>query len=230
MWIKKVLNRLREGIQASRSIEKIKQSSKTLIFAPFHGTPVPVVVRELTQAQVMACGDFSMIETFKDKISRPEKMDFVRILEYADRHHDICKKAILYPTYDDIIKAAGAGSLGDTKREAKELRKKLEEMPLGSEREALEKEIDSLLIWTDLILPDDFTAAIVSYSLGIEKSDIKDLTEEILHKAAILAERGHDNPADHVSGIFTDYMRDDINSRAWVILAEKRRDKNGSKT
>ena len=50
----------------------------------------------------------------------------------------------------------------------------------------------------------------------------------MLLEAAILAERGHNNPADHIHGIFTDFMKDDINKRAWILLTEEReKNKNG---
>jgi len=193
--------------------------------APFFGTPVPVMLRELTQAQIMACGSFSLIETFKDKIERQQKsdnLDLDTVIEYSEKHNEICKRALLKPTYDEIIEMITDTKIEEARNKLKELKERIKETPRGEERTKIEHEIDSLRVWTDLILPDDFTSFIVSYTLNIEKSDIKELTREVLLNAAILAEQGHDNPADHVTGKFTDFMKDDINSRAWIILRDAR--------
>jgi hypothetical protein len=82
------------------------------------------------------------------------------------------------------------------------------------------------MIWTDYLLPEDFTAFIASYALGIDKGDIKKVSEKMLLEAAALAEKGHDNPADHLDGIWPEVQKgfylDDINKRAWQILQEYR--------
>lgn len=209
------------------TIEAIKDAQYTLILAPFHGVPVPVMVRELTQAQIKACGNFSAIETFQDKIKKKQlsagKTDILQIIEYAEKHHEVCKRAIR--DYDKIIEAITDQSMNDARARVDAAKEKLKETKKGPERAALEKELDILRLWTDLILPDDFTATIVVYSLRINKSDIKELTKEALLSAAILAKRGNDNPADHLQGNFAPWMHDDINIRAWNILDDELKSK-----
>jgi hypothetical protein len=39
-------------------------------------------------------------------------------------------------------------------------------------------------------------------------------------EAAILAENGKDNPSDHISGIFTDHNKSDIDKHAWSVYAD----------
>ena len=70
-------------------------------------------------------------------------------------------------------------------------------------------------------LPKDFLSTITCYALGIEKSDIKEVTTNALMNAAVMAKMGNDNPSDHLKGLFTDYMKDDINKRAWILFQEK---------
>jgi len=57
----------------------------------------------------------------------------------------------------------------------------------------------------------------MSFALQQDNSDIKDVSEDMLFSAAIKATKGHDNPADHLPGNFTDFNREDINDRAWSI-------------
>jgi len=213
--------------------ETIKRAQYPIILAPFFGTPIPIMVRELTQAQIIACGNFSLIETFRDKIERQQnkkQFDILAAAEYAEKQHLICSKALIKPTYNEIIEMITDKSIVDAKSKIDELKEKLKETPRGEERTSLEKELDSLRVWTDLILPEDFMAVVMSYALGIDKSDIKELTSETLLRAAILAELGHNDPSDHIDGKFTAFMRDDINTRAWMILFDERqKNKKGPK-
>lgn len=226
--MRKLLHRLNTTHLDLEAIKQIEQAQYPIIMAPFFGTPVPVMVRELTQAQIIACGSFSLIETFKDKIEKQQKSDNIdleTILEYSEKHHEICKRSLIKPTYEEIIETLTDSVILKSKEKLEQLREKIKDIPRSEEREKIEQEINSLQVWTDLILPDDFTAFIVSYVLGVDKSDIKELSKETLLQAAVLAEFGHDNPANHIDGKFTAFMRDDINSRAWMLLNEQRKEK-----
>jgi hypothetical protein len=204
--------------------DDIYDAAYPILVAPFHGTPVPVQIKELTQFQTMACGNFSLIETLEDKLRQKEKITPKDIIEYSSRNHAIVKEALINPTYEQILKIIGSNiKVEEAKKKLKELKKQLEQVKPGPQRSILEEELDTCRIWCDFLLPTDFISFIVSYSLRIDKSDIKKVSENILLDAAILAERGHDNPADHIDGKFTPFMRDDINRRAWYLLAMKRK-------
>ena len=47
----------------------------------------------------------------------------------------------------------------------------------------------------------------------------------MLLEAAILATNGKDNPADHLTGVYTDIQRDDINKCAWIVYSEYHEEK-----
>jgi hypothetical protein len=197
-----------------------------ILIAPFHGSPVPIKIRELTQAQILACGDFSLIETLEDKvISKHKKANIRDIIAYAERNHEVVKMSLVSPTYEQIFKIIGVKhNIKEAKKTLKELKEKLKQTKQSPQRSKLENEIDKLRIWYDLILPNDFMSFVVSYALGINKSDIKAVSEKMLLDAAILATRGNDNPADHIQGKFTPFMKDDINRRAWYFLDKFRKE------
>jgi hypothetical protein len=207
-----------------------------VLVAPFHGAPVPVKVRELTQAQIYACGNFSLIETFEDSIKKKSgKFTTQEILAYTDRNHEIVKAALVDPTYDELIAAVGQDKLiTESKRKLDELDERTKTLAVGcAERTELEGRIDSLRIWIDLILPEDFMSFVVCYSLGVNKTEIKKVSEEMLINAATLAELGHDNPADHLHGLWeglpnAQFYKDDINTRAWILLNKSRREKRSA--
>jgi hypothetical protein len=148
------------------------------------------------------------------------------IISYSELQHNIAKSALVKPTYAEIMSIfEGDVKIEETRKQIDELKQELHLLPRGPKRSALAEEIDSLLIWTDLLLPNDFLAFVVAYSLGVDKSDIKKISEDALIHAALLAQRGHDNPADHLEGKFTAFMRDDINMRAWYLLEEEKKGK-----
>jgi hypothetical protein len=208
------------------ALDIIETAQYPIVFAPFFGVQTPVKLRELTQAQILACGNFSLIETFHDKARREatmKKPTMREIYDYAELQHNLCKAALVAPTYEEIFKVIGSDpKIDDKKKELQSLREMLRKAPKGPERIKLEEEIAALEAFVNLLLPDDFIIFVMCYSIGIEKSDIKLVTEKMLLDAAILAERGKNNPADHIEGRFTAFMRDDINRRAWIILADER--------
>lgn len=219
-------------MEASKSLEQIRDAKNQIILAPFHGVMVPVMVQELTEAQILACGNFSLIETFQDKINAKKMTtgkNLLKVIEYTQTQHELCRRSLISPSYDQIIKAVSNSSVDDAKKRINEQKEKLKSTPAGKERDELLLELDKLSIWADFILPSDFTGVIVAYALGIEKSDIKSVTREMLLEAALLAQRGKDNPADHIKGAFTDFNRGDINRRAWIILEEEKKKNKGSK-
>lgn len=206
-------------------IQAIADAQFPVVVLPFYGVPVCVKLRELTQAQLYACGgaEFSLIETFQDRIRNKKPPTLQEMVDYAEVQHRIAKRALACPTYEQIMEVAGAGIDRDAKqRELDEL----EALIAKTGDMKLEERIAGVRVWLDLLLPSDFLAGVCSYAMGIDKSDIKDITEKTLYDAAVLAKLGHDNPSDHVHGAFTPFMRDDINRRAWAIFAEKQKEEN----
>lgn len=210
------------------NIKKIKAIRFPIIMAPFYGVMIAVVLRELNQAQIHSCGNFSLIETFADKVTRLSKKTKPADINYeAKFFHRIVEESLVSPTYKELMEMyKNDNRLKETKKELNELKQKLAETPKGPQRTKLEEEIEYMLIWVDYVLPEDFLGTIVSFALGVDKSDIKKVSEEMLLKAAILAERGHDNPSDHLEGHWPEEQKgfyiDDINERAWSLLDELR--------
>jgi len=216
------------------ALDDIADAAFPIVTVPFHGTTVPVKLRELTQVQIRACGDFSLIKTFEDKVrAMSGKPTMSEINAYSERYHRIAEAALVAPSYDQIMGLFDRDQkVAAARKECDRLDALLAQAPKGPKRAALEEEIQSLRIWSDLILPEDFLSAVMSYALGLDKSDIDEVTDDVLLDAAILADRGKDNPSDHLDGRFTPFMRDDINRRAWIAYnkwAETHRPKDAKR-
>lgn len=206
------------------TIQEIEDIQYPLVTLPFAGVNVIVKLRELNQAQIYACGgnNFSLIETVQDKIRIKKKPKLKDIVSYAEIQNAIAKKALVSPTYDEIFEICAKGfDRKQFEKDMQDIEELIAKTPRGAKQKALLERLDNTRVWYDLLLPEDFLSGITSYALSVAKSDIKELTRETLLNAAYSARKGHDNPADHISGNFTDFNKEDINRRAWGILHEE---------
>jgi hypothetical protein len=199
--------------------------------APFAGKELSIKAKKLNSAQMKASGNFSFIETFKDKIIKKDKK--ITIKEICDSYeiqYKIIKQSLVWPTFDDLFLMfeSQQKDLIDSKR--KEVSSILEDIH-GVNNAAQRKELKDYALREEMYinfwLPDDFMAFVYCFATGYDESGIKDVSEEMLLEAAILAQNGNDNPSDHISGDWeklpsAQFYKDDINKRAWIILNENR--------
>ena len=216
----------RKPIQQTEN-DRLYEASYPLIVAPWHGIQTPVRLRKLTATQALSCGDFGMIELLADKIANNRSPSIEELSAYAERHDKLCKLAMVKPTYDEAMKIAGAHiDSKDISRQLAEIESMFAKIESMQDKDTsllknLRDQYSAIELQSKFILPADFTAHIVNYTLGISESDIKAVTEEMLMNAAVLATRGNDNPSDHLRGVFTDLMTREIDNRAWILFDEK---------
>ncbi len=211
-------------------LKGIEAAEYPIIPATWKGTPALVVARELSEIQIYSCGSFSLIDLKDDPASSGGgPFTWKRWSAFSEQRYAILKESLVSPTYAQICDLVGRGPMVEAaEKEFREIDEKIQLLPRGPGRQRLEMYRDSLLCRFRFMLPEDFVGAIVSYALAVDTSDIKKVTRDMLFNAAILADRGHDNPSDHLEGAFTRFNMDDINLRAWAIFndwreTEKRR-------
>ncbi len=200
----------------SSTFKEFKDIQYPLVEVPFHGASTLVVLKELNQAELRSCGEFSLIETKEDRIKIKEKPTVLDMVKYTQTMARIAEVSLVKPTYVQLMAIYdGDNRLKDFETTLRQMKEEAFAMEDKKAQMELEERIARVEVWCYMILPEDFLGAITSYATGVDKSNIKTLTKETLINIAILAERGHDNPADHIDGLFTSFMKDDINSRAW---------------
>lgn len=216
-------------------LKQMEHAIKPALFCTFAGRPVVVIVRELNYAQTRACGDFSLIELEQDiinKLDEGKNISLKKMSEYSELQYNIVKAALVNPTYEEILSiVVDPEKIKHIEKELSEIQDLFYEIKDKKEKKSLQEEHIKLEMMYKYVLPADFVAAVMNRALARDKTDIDLVTEKMLIEAANKAKLGKDNPADHLPGNFTDFNREDINSRAWVLYGEeqkKRKNKIGA--
>jgi hypothetical protein len=191
------------------------------ICVPFNNSPVWCYVTCLNSIQIQSAGDISCL-CFNDE-KKSEKYDIIEVIKRKNVQENLVKLVLVKPTFDEII-----GMIIDENFIISEKIKALEKIKNeiktaqlnNSERKKLQRKIEKIEFHIGFLLPDDTMSFLTSWALGIEITDIKKLSRDILLDAAIMAANGKDNPSDHITGVFTDFQREDINKHAWYIYKE----------
>lgn len=203
--------------------DEIQMAANPLIMAPLHGVFVPLVGHELSDGQIEACGDFSLIQASLEperKLTREETKEILAM------QRKVCEAWMLRPTYAELLDLVGVSPAAVGAKEkllAMERRLwKMRKDKEDTEAQELLEEIELLEMFADCILPSGFTAFVFGFAVGINKTDIQNVTDRMCLEAAHLAVLGHDNPHDHVGGLFTKFNEKDIDRRSWYLLELER--------
>jgi hypothetical protein len=220
-WARKIRGLIQKPLT---SLEQIENADHRLVAVSWKGSPCGVVkARILSDIECQAIGNFSLIETEEYKWSRAKvKTSWSELRAVSEKNMAICKASLVSPTYDEIFAIIGKTQFNvEVKAQVEHINKQLQEMPVGPARQELEDIRDSLICAWDVILPADFMAGVIEFALQIHATDIKKVTEDMLYTAAILADRGNDNPHDHMMGAFSAFNIRDIDCQAWMIFDKK---------
>ena len=185
-----------------------------------NGTPVFVKIRELSDLQIQAIGNFSLL----GHSNIAPVSDWREIAKISAMQSNIVKAALVSPSYDELCQLAELGSFSkDVEEKYKEVSKDILTLPVGPERSELEKQLASIRMLFDMILPNVFVSEICEWELGINRTNINLVTDEIILNAAILQYNAK-------SGRISDYIDDktlspfnkrDIDQRGMVLFAEE---------
>jgi len=197
----------------STNKKQILDAEYSFISIPWKGTPVFVKVRELSDLQIQAIGNFSLIQLDTVVPSNSWK----QIVVTLELQHNIVKASLVSPSYDEIFEIAGSSNFTkEASTRFTEISKELIGMQRGPERSALEQRLCSSRVLFDLILPNDFTSGISNFVLGIDRTDIKLVTKEILLNCAILQKRSGGRPSDYCDGKLSKFNKRDIDTQAYI--------------
>lgn len=202
----------------------IADNTEFLVCLPWNGAEAWFKICMLNATQMQSCGNFSLLNFPKEdaeKLSEDEILEEVR--DIKNTQENIFKLCLSSPTFDDIVEMYKATDVWKRiKKKEAEIKDLVAQLPEGTEKDEFQRELDRYEIFQGFIFPDDFSDKLTTIMYQKHNSDILRVSENMLLQAAFLAERGHDNPHDHISGLFTEFHKQDIDKHAWYLLGEYR--------
>lgn len=202
----------------------IADNTEFLVCLPWNGAEAWFKICMLNATQMQSCGNFSLLNFPKEdaeNLSEDEILEEVR--DIKNTQENIFKLCLSSPTFDDIIEMYKATDVWKRiKKKEAEIKDLVAQLPEGTEKDEFQRELDRYEIFQGFVFPDDFSDKLTTIMYQKHNSDILRVSESMLLQAAFLAERGHDNPHDHISGLFTEFHRQDMDKHAWYLLSEYR--------
>lgn len=238
---KKQAPEIPRGLVLDYMLDSFKIAENPVMILPWEeertGSHVYCVLKRLTHIEIKSCGDFSLIQTERDKINQREQeadSSWHDASKFLTVQHDIAKLAMVSPTFEQVeaeafkYKGVDKADVDNQLREIQSLFNQAIKSGKSSDiKESIElkEKYARLEVEYKLILPNDFLVYVMNYALSKDISQINLVNEDILHLAYLSAHRANNAPINHVHGIFTDFNQEDINLRAWQIGDRKEREK-----
>lgn len=162
-------------MRKSAMINGIKKASWSLISVRFNGVPVFVKVKKLSDLEIQAIGNFSLIG------GGAPVTDWRKIIATAEIQNELVKASLVTPSHADIFNIVGIPSfIEEKKKQFIEIEKQICELPKGPLKKELETAAALLRMQFELILPNDFCTDISDYILGRNRTNIDKITNDIL--------------------------------------------------
>jgi hypothetical protein len=197
------------------------------VAVPFNGVKVWCELRCMNGTQMRTCGDFSNIMA-----GEAPEVSYEKLIALRNYQEKLIIGTLNRPTYDEIASLIGKQDfvVQAKRRELEELKARaLRELP-PAQQEEIQRRIRDTELFLGYLLPEDTMGFLSSWASGNDVSQIKQVTDEQFLEAAILAENGHDNPTDHIPGVFTDHNKPDMDRYAWSVYADYLKHKRIEKT
>ena len=194
---------------------------------PFNRQNVWCQLRCPNATQLEQCGDMTNITFEKDEAVRSgkDKFSYDEVIQIRNYHENICKLVLNVPTYDKVLTLVGENDfvISEKKKELEEIEKFYDANKEGMseiEKSTVSTRIQTLRLQLGFILPDDTMAFLCKWAMGNDVTDIKKIRKENLLKAASLAKAHSKAPSDYLSGVFTDFNKNEIDTYAFSVLNE----------
>lgn len=220
MDIKKIDIKGNAPPQGYNSLEKIRGALYHWISVPFKGEPIWCVLKCLSYMELKSCGNVSALYTPKES-EKEKALNIDEIINIKNVQEAVCKLAFVKPSYDKIIGVITDTdfSVSEKQRELSEINKQVKLLK-GKERREAEKRSLQIEYQIGFLLPDDTMSFVTAWSLGVEVTDIKKISRDILLDAAIMAKHWNKKPSEMITGVFTDFDRDSIDRQGMVLYQQ----------
>jgi hypothetical protein len=160
------------------------------------------------------------------KADSMSRADFVQLMNIQE---NIAKATLNNPTYEqfeaEFLKHDN--TLKGIRAEIKELGAKLEKAPPSDSRAALRAKLDNLELLAGYILPHNTMAFLTKVALGIDVTDTRKLTKQIVHDAYERVLQYGGKVTEYIpAGVYTDVVKDEIERVAQGVFWEYEHDEH----
>lgn len=198
--------------------------TEIVVIAPWNGTPVPVTIRMLDSVTLNACGDFNTVNAVLQKGEEAkEAVDNDIILKTKNIHENILRHSLVQPTFEwfeEHIKEKDFYI--NTKAKISETKELIAHLQSMEKKAQYAEQLEIMEMSLAFLLPEDFTATIVSIIMQRDTTDLRKLNRDTLLRVGLLAEKYNVRPSEYLEGQFTEKQNEDIDVAALSIVHEYR--------
>lgn len=181
----------------------------------------------LNALQIQSCGKISCLYLPDDEEDIKKEKTLDELIEIKNAQEALIKLTLIKPTFEEIVNEITQSNfnVSEKKSELEKINKLITSEPDKRKRRKLERQAEKVEFYLGFLLPDDTMNFISSWALGIQITDIKRISRDILLSAAIMAYNKGCLATDMISGVLTDFQKTDINKHADYLLNQYLEDK-----
>lgn len=197
------------------------------VAVPFNGVEIWCELRCPNATQLEQCGNISNIIIDKEEAAQKEgtaiQYEYEEVIQIRNFQEKLCELVLNKPTFDNISTLVGENDfvLSEKRKELTDIKDIFEAKKSElseTEKDIIHKRLSTLELQLGFILPDDTMAFLTKWAMGNDVSDIKKITKDSFLRAASLAKAHNKAPSDYLSGVFTDYNKNEIDTYAFIVL------------
>lgn len=226
--MKKIKNRI-EILSNEDLFDVISPNTEIVVIAPWNGKPVPVTIRMLDSVSMTSCGDFNTVShVIKDDVASVKTED---IIKAKNIHENMLKLALVHPTFNELEEyLISKDFYKQAQKEIEDIKELTTQLTNEVDKDKYIKKLELLEISISFLVPEDFTAYIITILLQREATDLNKLTRNTLLHAGFLGETYNTRPSEYIEGTFTSKQRTDIDITALNLVADYREQQKVSKS
>lgn len=226
--MKKVPNRI-HLLKEEDLLTLIDANTEVVIVAPWNGQPIPIVIRMLDSVSLSSCGDFNLASTILELDEEEVSND--DIIKTKNIHENMLKLALVTPSFKLLEKhLMGKDFYKQRQEEIDEVKVLIEQVDKSKEKRELTEKLEMLELSIAFLVPEDFTAFVITVLLQREATDLNKLTRDTLLKCGFLAEKYNVRPSTYLEGTFTEKQNVDIDLTALTLVSDYREQQNVEKS
>lgn len=218
--MKKITNKI-QLLNNEDLFKLIDPHTEVTAIAPWNTQPIPVTIKMLDSVALSSCGEFNLVTAIiNDKENEPSQED---ILRAKNIHENMLKLALVHPTFKELENHfMGKDFYTQKIAEIAEIKNLIETVKSEIDKQKLLDTLERLELSIAFLVPEDFTAFIITILLQKDATDLNKLTRDTILKAGFLAEKYNVRPSEYLSGIFTSKQKVDIDITALTLVNDYR--------